>query len=166
MFIKIIGIGEIMKVVLITGYDNSGKSTICKILKERIVVDREDKEDNIIIFNKYPKDKKDCVGIYKVNDKYIGISSYGDSEEMLAHGFLTIIDEATSKNIKLDTMFFTSRSKGRTYKKAISLASEHDSNYYNFFSNKIQTVKTSDETIRQQKSQFLDFVLNVSNTVI
>ena len=81
-------------------------------------------------------------------------------------GFLTIIDEATSKNIKLDTMFFTSRSKGRTYKKAISLASEHDSNYYNFFSNKIQTVKTSDETIRQQKSQFLDFVLNVSNTVI
>ncbi|MGX7048938.1 hypothetical protein [Pseudolactococcus piscium] len=164
-----------MKVVLITGYENSGKSTICKILKERIVVDREDREDredrldkkdNIIIFDKYPKDKKDCVGIYKVNDKYIGISSYGDSEEMLAHGFLTIIDEATSKNIKLDTMFFTSRSKGRTYKKAISLASEHDSNYYNFFSNKIQTVKTSDETIRQQKSQFLDFVLNVSNTVI
>lgn len=105
-----------MKVILITGYEKTGKSTTCNILKERIVINMK----GSVILNTVPKATKDFVGIYKVNGKYIGISSYGDTEDMVKNGFLEIINFATSHNIILDIMFFTSRSKGKTTKKLLS----------------------------------------------
>lgn len=153
-----------MQVILISGYQNSGKTTTCKLLKEKIL-DQGGKviADNLSAVGN-EENEVEVQAILELDGKIYGISSIGDNAEQVKKGCDFILEK--NNQYPVDYFFFTSRSKGACHHTAIDFAKEHDSAFFEFFANNIQPnidgFKIDHLTLEAQKQNYLDYILNAA----
>lgn len=146
-----------MKIINICGTVNTGKTTICNILRDRILKAKGKSLTN------NQTNSLDFTDIFEVKGKYIGIASSGDTALIVDASNKQINRLAKENKIELDYLFLTSRTKGQNSKTADAILGINNDNAYTFMTNKIQQ---TDKNLQQQKSLFLDYILSVTDVFL
>lgn len=153
-----------MKVFLINGDSNTGKTTICNLL-----INEAEKENNLI-YDLCPRKTVNRVALVKLNGCICLISSAGDSSDCIrdnnkyieqANKYLSEQKELQAKEI--DILIFTARSryqKNHIYKLANQLALKFDSDYIDFRTKKVEDKDISDVNL----SKFYDIMSSIALT--
>lgn len=135
-----------MKIILISGEENTGKTTICQMLIK----------NGIMLYNLEPRRKINKVALIEIDRKLCLISSAGDLVECIEENkfFLDKAQKFIDSNFKnktIDYFIFTARTKFRKnpiYKKAVVLANSLDNQYTEVTTNKVITPKIQLENKR------------------
>lgn len=147
-----------MKIVNISGTVNTGKTTTCRILRDRILNAKGRSFKNNMSQN--------FTDVYELNGKYFGIVASGDTAPIVENGFRELTDIAKENDIVLDYVFITSRTRGENKKVAYSILGQSTGESYTFITNRIQENDAGKIIVEKQKSFFLDYILSVTGISI
>lgn len=110
-----------MKMIIIEGIENAGKTTFCRGLlnsmsmhnHERFLCERQDKEDNWFDYNEEALNGVDFMAIFEYAGKNIGLISHADNLEAFRCGYVRL-DEKLKEEDKVkgfDYLICCSRTK-------------------------------------------------------
>lgn len=159
-----------MKIINIDGTDKSGKTTICKILSNRLIKAGY-KDLN-------PAGKSGAL-IFRGNGLCIAMAPDGRHPQYIKDAY-TEITKVVSNTSLINYLFLTSRTKGKTkheiediIKQNIKLNNLTTTDVYTIRTNTIQPGLPGDpkksldgNTIEKQKTAFLDFTLEIIGLTI
>lgn len=149
-----------MKGILISGKENTGKTTICKILEKHIKDQKGFKKEY-----RYKIFANDFNAVYEINNIYIAINSSGDNESIITENIKQTQAILKKEDINLDYYFLTSRTRGKGFHKASDFLEENTNEFERYYFNSSRINEDTDNT-DNFKEYFLQYILTSIGLVL